>query len=129
MIVRQKRHSKAQETLYVEPTTSSLSFASNSTRAPKLNNVTLMQMTVNHFFNSSFSYMNESVSSTYSTEHPVTLQPDQFESTTFMMSQRLSQKHDISVNETLTTTERVQTNNRIQEDLIWGIDNTVIYEM
>ena len=129
MIVRKKRHTESQETLYIEPTSSSLSFASNSTGAIRLSNVTSMQITINKFFNSSFPYMNQSTSSTYFTEHPVTHQPDQFESTTFMTSHLISHSEgnfdDIMVNETLTSKERVQGNDRIQENLIWGIDNTV----
>ena len=73
--------------------------------------------------------MNQSISSSYFTEDPVTHQPDQFESTTFMTNHLISHStgnfDNITVNETLTSKERVQGNDQIQENLIWGIDNTV----
>ena len=45
--------------------------------------------------------------------------------TSHVISDSVGNFDDIMVNETLTSKERVQGNDRNQENLIWGIDNTV----
>lgn len=121
MIVRKKRHTQSQETIYFEPSTSITpsSFVSNSTKTMTLNNSLVrssVEIALNHLINSSSSYFNEDVNRNYIkafADHTYTEQPEEFDATTFPM------------NATFSTIARAQEKDHIQEDLIWGIDNTV----
>ena len=121
MIVRKKRHSQSQETIYFEPSTSITpsSLVSNSTKTITLNNSLVqssVEIALNHLINSSSAYFNEDVNGNYIkpfADQTFTEQPEQLESTTLPM------------NATFFTLATARGKDHIQENLIWGIDNTV----
>ena len=121
MIVRKKRHTQSQETIYFEPSTSIApsSFVSNTTKTMTLNTSVVrssVEIALNHLINSSSAYFNEDVNDNYIksfADQMITEQPEQFESTTFPM------------NATFSTFAKVRGKDQIQENLVWGIDNTV----
>ena len=121
MIVRKKRHTQSQETIYFEPSTSITpsSFVSNSTKTMTLNNSVVrssVEMALNHLINSSSAYFNEDINSNDIkpfADQTYTEQPEEIGSTTFPM------------NATFSTSATARGKDHIQENFVWGIDNTV----
>ena len=129
MIVRKKRNADASETVYLEDS----SLTSTSTNIPILNNMTSIHVAMNSLFNSSLPYIGQKESNdteSYTTNESYTTYPVQWKlktssTTEDMMRQGTTLEVDI-INETITDDTSLEGDGNIPENLVWGIDNTVI---